>query len=414
MASSTDASKSGAVSPSALALPVAGVRLAAAASGQRYKNRDDLCLIEVAATGNTHCLFTTNRFSAAPVVVARRHLARAPARYLVINAGNANAGTGLQGEKAAVEICAAVARAAGCDTESVLPYSTGVIGQQLDAGRLAAQVPALMAGLRGDAWAEAAAAILTTDTRIKLRSARVRSGDHEFTVTGMTKGSGMIKPNMATMLAFVATDAAVELPALRELAAAAAARSFNAITVDGDTSTNDAFALIASGAAGNRPMADSGDANYVSLLEALDDVCAELAKDIIRDGEGATKFVSVAVRGGIAADDCAKVAYAVAESPLVKTALFASDPNWGRILAAVGRAGAQHLAIEEVDIDIGPCPIVRGGQPVPDYDEAAVARVMREVAIDIAIRIGRGSESLTVWTCDLSYDYVKINAEYRS
>lgn len=415
MASSTDMKRAGdTVNPSDMALPVRGVRLAVAASGLRYKGRDDLCLLEVDDAAAVHCLFTTNRFCAAPVTVARRHLAREPVRYLIINAGNANAGTGQPGERAALAVCAAVAHCAECDVEAVAPFSTGVIGQQLDAVRLAEKVPALLAALKEDAWNAAAAAIMTTDTRIKLRSARVTSGERQFVVTGMAKGSGMIKPHMATLLAFVATDAAIEPATLRQLAEAAAARSFNRITVDGDTSTNDAFALIASGAAGNAPIANQADEHYASLAAAIDYVCEELAKDVIRDGEGATKFVTIAVRGGTTAEDCSRVAYAVAESPLVKTALFASDANWGRILAAIGRAGAEHLAIDEVDIDIGPCPIVRGGQPMPDYDEAAVSAVMREAVIDIAIRIGHGFEATTVWTCDFSYDYVKINAEYRS
>jgi len=402
------------MTPSDVALPVGGIQLAVAASGLRYKGRDDLCLVALGTTAAVHCLFTTNRFCAAPVTVARRHLARQSARYLIINAGNANAGTGHAGEQAALAVCAAVAHRAECDVEAVAPFSTGVIGQQLDAARLVDKVPALVGGLKEDAWTAAAAAIMTTDTRVKLRSARVISGGRQFVVTGMAKGSGMIKPHMATLLAFVATDAAIDPATLRAMAEGAAARSFNRITVDGDTSTNDAFALIASGAAGNAPIAGQADAHYASLAAAIDYVCEELAKDVIRDGEGATKFVTIGVRGGTTAEDCSRVAYAVAESPLVKTALFASDANWGRILAAIGRAGAEHLAIDEVDIAIGPCPIVRGGQPVPDYDEAAVSVVMREAVIDIDIRIGHGTEATTVWTCDFSYDYVKINAEYRS
>jgi glutamate N-acetyltransferase / amino-acid N-acetyltransferase len=415
MASSTEMKHpDGMVNPSDIALPIVGVRLAVAASGLRYKGRDDLCLMELGPGSAVHCLFTTNRFCAAPVTVARRHLARTSARYLIINAGNANAGTGQPGERAALAVCAAVAHRADCEVEAVAPFSTGVIGQQLDATRLAGEVPGLLDRLQEDAWKAAAAAIMTTDTRVKLRSARVTSGDRQFVVTGMAKGSGMIKPNMATLLAFVATDAAVEPAALRQIAEAAAARSFNRITVDGDTSTNDAFALIASGTAGNAPIAEQTEEHYRNLSAAVQYVCEELAKDVIRDGEGATKFVTVGVRGGTTAEDCARVAYAVAESPLVKTALFASDANWGRILAAIGRAGAEHLAIDEVDIDIGPCSIVRGGQPVPDYDEAAVSAVMREAVIDIEIRIGNGQEATTVWTCDFSYEYVKINAEYRS
>jgi glutamate N-acetyltransferase/amino-acid N-acetyltransferase len=396
------------------ALPVAGLKLAATASGLRYKNRDDLCLVAIPEGAATHGVYTTNRFCAAPVIVARRHEASATPRFLIVNAGNANAGTGDRGVDAALEVCRAVARHGACAVEQVLPYSTGVIGQQLDSARLAECVPALFAGLAEDAWPRAAAAILTTDTRAKLRSATVVCGGQRFTVTGMTKGSGMIKPNMATMLAYVATDAAIARPVLAELAARATLRSFNRITVDGDTSTNDALVLIATGAAGNVSPKNIDDELGQALLAGFEQVCGELARDIVRDGEGATKFVTLHVHGGYSDEDCARVAYAVAESPLVKTALFASDANWGRILAAVGRAGAAQLDIEDVAIDIGPCPIVRGGQPVAGYDEAAVTAVIKQTNIDIDIVIGRGAHETTVWTCDLSYDYVKINAEYRS
>ncbi|MCB1745863.1 MAG: bifunctional glutamate N-acetyltransferase/amino-acid acetyltransferase ArgJ [Gammaproteobacteria bacterium] len=396
------------------ALPVSGLKLGATASGLRYKNRDDLCLIAIPEGASAHGVYTTNRFCAAPVIVARRHEANARPRFLVINAGNANAGTGDAGIAAALEVCRAVAGAGECSVEQVLPYSTGVIGQQLDSDRLAACVPALFADLAEDGWQRAAAAILTTDTRPKLRSATVVCGAHRFTVTGMTKGSGMIKPNMATMLAYVATDATIAQPVLAELTARAVARSFNRITVDGDTSTNDALVTIATGAAGNVSPASADDELGQALLGGFEQVCGELARDIVRDGEGATKFVALRVRGGYSEEDCARVAYAVAESPLVKTALFASDANWGRILAAVGRAGAARLDIEDVAIAIGPCPIVRAGQPVTDYDEAAVTAVIKQPTVDIDIAIGRGEHETTVWTCDLSFDYVKINAEYRS
>ncbi len=392
------------------ALPVAGIRLAATATNTRYKGRNDLTLIELAPGATAHCVFTRNIFCAAPVTVARQHVARAAPRYLIINAGNANAGTGTAGLEAAVAICAAVAANAGCLTEEVLPFSTGVIGQPMNAPALSAAVPALISALAVDGWETAAAAILTTDTRSKMRSVRVGP----YTVTGITKGSGMIKPDMATMLAYVATDAAVAPRALAQLAATVTEQSFNRITVDGDTSTNDALVLMATGGAGGPCIDSESHAQYGALCEAVAAVCRALAQDIIRDGEGATKFITVSVNGGSTERDCLKVAYAVAESPLVKTALFASDANWGRILAAVGRAGVESMRIEDIGIAVGGYPIVAAGEPVPGYEEARAAEIMRQGEIEIAIRIGHGPASVDVWTCDLSYDYVRINGEYRS
>ena len=393
---------------------IAGIRLATGASGTRYKNRSDLALIEIAPGASVECLFTRNKFCAAPVTIARQHWADGRSLYLIINAGNANAGTGALGEERCLDVCAAIAAAAGCATCDVLPFSTGVIGQQLNAAALAAPAPALVAALKSDGWEAAAAAIMTTDTRAKLRSVEVRHAQTRFAVTGIAKGSGMIKPDMATMLTYVATDATVNAGVWRGIARRATELSFNRITVDGDTSTNDALVLIATGAS-NTPCIDSeSHPLYAHLAAAVEAVCLGLAHDIVRDGEGATKFITVAVSGGHSEQDCLRVAYAVAESPLVKTALFASDPNWGRILAAVGRAGAEHLAINEVDLAIGGLSIVQGGEPAPDYTEAAAVVIMKKPDIDIAITIGRGDCTATVWTCDFSYDYVKINAEYRS
>jgi len=397
-----------------VALPVGGVRLAVGASGTRYRNRNDLTLIELAPGAAVHCLFTRNRFCAAPVTVARAHVAVATPRYLVINAGNANAGTGRAGEEAALAVCAAVAAAAGCRTEEVLPFSTGVIGQQLDVPRLTAAIPALVPALAADGWEAAAAAIMTTDTRLKLRSVRGEFNGRAFTVTGITKGSGMIKPDMATMLGYVATDCAVTPAMLARIAQRACDLSFNRITVDGDTSTNDALVLVATGAAGGTPVASPDDAGYAALAAAVEGVCVRLAQDIVRDGEGATKFITVRVGGGASESDCLAVAYAVAESPLVKTALFASDANWGRILAAVGRAPIAHLDIGAVGIAVGGYPIVAGGEPVAGYEEERASEIMRRRDIDIDIVIGTGPARTAVWTCDLSYEYVKINGEYRS
>ncbi len=396
------------------ARPVAGIRLATAASGTRYKNRTDLTLIEIAPGATVECLFTRNKFCAAPVTVAREHWASGQSRYLIINAGNANAGTGSPGEARCREVCAAIAEAAGCAAQDVLPFSTGVIGQQMNAAALSAPAPALVAALAADGWQNAAAAIMTTDTRAKIRSVEVSEGGHRFAVTGIAKGSGMIKPDMATMLGYVATDAKVAPAVWKAIAARATDLSFNRITVDGDTSTNDALVLMATGAAGT-PLIDSAQHPlYARLAAAVEAVCIGLAQDIIRDGEGATKFITVRVSGGYSEADCVRVAYAVAESPLVKTAMFASDANWGRILAAVGRAGAERLAIEEVNLAIGGLPIVTAGEPAPGYTEAEGSAIMKKPDIEIDITIGRGTQTATVWTCDFSYDYVKINAEYRS
>ncbi len=394
--------------------PIAGIRLATGASGTRYKNRTDLTLIEVAPGATVECLFTRNKFCAAPVTVARQHWASGHNRYLIINAGNANAGTGSEGEKRCLEVCAAVATAADCATSDVLPFSTGVIGQQMNAAALSAPAPSLVAALAADGWTNAAAAIMTTDTRPKIRSVEVRDGAQRFAVTGIAKGSGMIKPDMATMLAYVATDAAVTPAVWKAIARRATDLSFNRITVDGDTSTNDALVLMATGAAATPCIDNEQHPWYTRLAAAVEAVCLGLAQDVIRDGEGATKFISVKVSGGYDERDCVRVAYAVAESPLVKTAMFASDANWGRILAAVGRAGAARLEIDEVNLSIGGLPIVIGGEPAPGYTEAAGSAIMKLPDIDIDITIGRGPHQATVWTCDFSYDYVKINAEYRS
>lgn len=406
MASSTD--------PSGPVHPIDGVRLAAGASGLRYRGRNDVALIEVPPGGRTACLFTTNRFCAAPVTVARAHLGECRPRYLVVNAGNANAGTGKQGEADARQVCAAIAEAAGCAATEVLPFSTGVIGARMNPAPIEAIVPALLEALSADAWEDAAGAILTTDTRSKLRSRDVPCGAATYHVTGFAKGSGMIKPDMATMLAYVATDAPLDEACLQAVARRAADESFNCITVDGDTSTNDAFVLIASGDLAGAPIVDDADSRYAAVAAAVADVCRGLAQDIVRDGEGATHFVTLRVRGGESREDCRRVAYTVAESPLVKTALFAADPNWGRILAAIGRAGLERLDIARVCIAIGGHDIVRDGEPVPGYDEREIAAAMAETDVDIDIVLGGGPAAAEVWTCDLSYEYVKINAEYRS
>ena len=392
---------------------VPGIRLAATAAGIRYKNRDDLLLVELAAGGTCAAVFTRNAFCAAPVTVAREHLEKGPIRYLLINAGNANAGTGVPGLHAARETCRLLAGMAGCAMSQVMPFSTGVIGKDLPVDPFAKAIPGLLSALSEDAWPRAAAAIMTTDTLPKLVSREVALAGGRVTVTGIAKGSGMICPDLATMLAYVATDAGVPQALLQTLLQGAVAETFNSITVDGDTSTNDACVLLASGASGIAIEALESDDGR-ALAAGVRAVCAELAELIVRDGEGATKLVRIRVESAADSAEARGVAYTVAHSPLVKTALFASDPNWGRILAAVGRAGVDGLDIERIRIWLGDVCIVSGGGRHPDYTEEAGQAVMDRSEIEIRIDLARGDVGVEVLTCDLSYDYVKINAEYRS
>ena len=335
-------------------------------------------------------------------------------RYLLINAGNANAGTGRRGMADAESSCAALAAVGDCAAEEVLPFSTGVIGEHLPVDRIAAALPDLLGRLDASAWPVAARAIMTTDRVPKRVSRRFEIDGHTASITGIAKGAGMICPNMATMLAFIATDAAVAPDLLQACLGSAVARSFNAITVDGDTSTNDACVLVASGACGNPEIRDGASPGYAALQSAVESVCVELATAIVRDAEGATKLVTVQVEGAADVEEARTVAYTIAHSPLVKTALFASDPNWGRILAAVGRAGLRDLDIDRIRIHIGEVLIVEAGGRAPDYTEEAGAAVMAEPEILIRVSLGRGGAEARVLTCDLSYDYVRINAEYRS
>ncbi len=394
-------------------LPVPGVRVGACAAGIRYQDRDDLVLLELAAGARCAAVFTQNAFCAAPVTVAREHLASGGPRYLLINSGNANAGTGRQGRQDAEQSCARVAGQFGCDARQVLPFSTGVIGQRLPVERIAQALPALARALSEAHWEPAARAIMTTDTVAKGVSQRIELGGQPVTLTGIAKGAGMIRPNMATMLAFIATDAVVDQAFLDACIEQAVNRSFNRITVDGDTSTNDACVLIATGRADNPPLS-AGRPDAPVFQQAVDNLCERLAQLIVRDGEGATKFITVEVSGGRDIVECLQVAYTIAQSPLVKTALFASDPNWGRILAAVGRAGVEDLDIDGVRIHIGAVCIVRNGGVAPEYTEAAGQAVMREPEITIHVALGRGDAVERVWTCDFSHDYVTINAEYRT
>jgi len=395
-------------------LPVAGIRLAVGAAGIRYRDRNDLVLVELAAGTDCAAVFTRNAFCAAPVTLARTHLGAGAARWWLINAGNANAGTGARGLLDAAASCQAVAELTGDPAGSVLPFSTGVIGEHLPVERMAAALPRLLGQLAATHWPAAARAIMTTDRVPKLVSRQFACDGRTATLTGMAKGAGMICPDMATMLGFLATDAAVAPGFLTACLHAAVERSFNAITVDGDTSTNDACVLAATGALGNDPIAAAVSPDYAAFQAALDAVCIELATAIVRDAEGATKLVTVRIEGAASHAEARQVAYTIAHSPLVKTALFASDPNWGRILAAVGRAGIADLAIAGVRVWLGEVLIVDGGGRAPTYTEAAGAAVMRAPEILIRVALGRGESAAEILTCDLSYDYVRINAEYRS
>ncbi len=392
--------------------PVAGVRLGVTSAGIVTPGRADVVVIELCPDATVAAVFTRNAFCAAPVTVARRHWSEAAPRLLLINTGNANAGTGEQGIADAFECCRSLAEVAGLSPQQVLPFSTGVIGEPLPVSTICEALPAALQQLSPSAWRDAASGILTTDTRPKGASRRVVLPQGEITVTGIAKGAGMIKPNMATMLAYVATDAAVEQAALQQLLDRAVERSFNRITVDGDTSTNDAAVLIASGHSGISLTED--DPGWPDFADAVTAVTIELAQAIVKDGEGASKFVAVEVTGGADAGECLAVAYTVAESPLVKTALFASDANWGRILAAVGRADIRELDVDRVRIWINRVLVAENGARASSYTEQQGAEAMAPEHIHMVIDLGRGSHSDTVWTTDLSHDYIRINAEYRS
>ncbi len=399
-------------------LPVGGVSLGVTEAGIRKPGRKDLLVMKLGDGARVAGVFTQNRFCAAPVVVARQHLTMldpdASIRALVVNTGNANAGTGKEGMAAARRTCNDLAKLMGCSSTQVLPFSTGVIMEPLPVDRIAAGLPGCLADAREDNWFAAAQAIMTTDTLPKAVSRRVKVGSAEVTITGIAKGAGMIHPNMATLLGFVTTDAKLTLPLTRALVARAANRSFNCITVDGDTSTNDAFLLIATGKADMTEIDDAKGTAYAELTEGVITVAAELAQAIIRDGEGATKFITVRVEGGRKEEESRKVAYAIAHSPLVKTAFFASDPNLGRILAAVGYAGIADLVVDKVDLYLDDVLVARNGGRSPDYREADGQRVMKQSEITVRVLLNRGSAAATVWTCDLSHDYVTINAEYRT
>ena len=395
-------------------LPVAGVRLGIASAGIKKPGRRDITLIELAPGARVAGVFTQNRFCAAPVVLCKQHLAGGDIHALVINTGNANAGTGEEGLQRARQTCEAVARLMGWAAEAVLPFSTGVILEPLPIDKILPALPAARADLAPDHWSDAAHAIMTTDIVAKGASRRAQVGGKTVTVTGIAKGSGMIHPNMATMLGYVATDAAVAPGLMPQLVKEVADVSFNCVTVDGDTSTNDSFILIATGQAGNVEISDAAGADYAALKAAVSDVAIELAQAMARDGEGATKFITVAVEGGRDRAECKQIAYAIARSPLVKTAFFASDPNLGRILAAIGYAGVMDLDVNTLQVYLGDVLVAEKGGRAGSYTEAQGAAVMQEADITVRVALNRGNVNATVWTCDFSYDYVKINAEYRT
>jgi glutamate N-acetyltransferase/amino-acid N-acetyltransferase len=393
---------------------IAGLQLASMAAGIKKNGNDDLVVITIEASANCAATFTKNSFCAAPVTVAKNHLASEMPRALLINSGNANAGTGDTGLQNALQSCQWLAEALDCSAQQVLPFSTGVIGEQLPMPVLKAGIEKISDQLSEDNWLSAAQGIMTTDTVAKAVSKTITLDNKTVTISGIAKGSGMICPNMATMLAFIATDADIEADFLQQCLSTVVDDSFNSITVDGDTSTNDACVLIATGKAANRPLASTAETEATVFTDALADICRHLAQAIVRDGEGATKFVTVNVLHAQSKDEAKQVAYTIAHSPLVKTALFASDPNWGRILAAVGRAGIEQLDISGVNIFLGDVCIVRHGGVDENYSEEKGQRVMQQDEISITVELNRADESATVWTSDLSHEYVRINSEYRS
>jgi len=399
--------------------PVAGVKLGWAEANIRKPNRKDVLVISVDEGATVAGVFTLNRFCAAPVTVCREHLEKVRAggkgiRALVVNTGNANAGTGEPGMVAARETCDELARLAGIEPQQVLPFSTGVILEPLPVDRLKAGLPAALANRQAAHWYDAAQAIMTTDTLPKAVSRQVKIDGHTVTMTGISKGAGMIKPNMATMLGFLAFDANVAQPVLDELVKQVADRSFNCVTIDGDTSTNDSFILIASGKSSLPAITSTDSPAYAALRDAVTETAQTLSQLIVRDGEGATKFMTVQVEGGSSVAECRQIAYAICHSPLVKTAFYASDPNLGRILAAIGYAGVNDLDVDKIDLYLDDVLVAKSGARHPAYrDELGVA-AMRKPEFTVRVVLNRGKADATVWTCDFSFDYVKINAEYRT
>lgn len=393
--------------------PVAGFELGIASAGIKKPGRRDVVLMRCAEGSTVAGVYTQNAFCAAPVLLCKQRMQSSP-RYLLVNTGNANAATGELGLQAANAVCQELAGLLGCPVEQVLPFSTGVIGEPLPVAKIVAALPAAISDLREENWALAAEGIMTTDTLPKGASVQFQHNGVTVTVTGISKGAGMIRPNMATMLGYIATDVAVSQDILQNILHDAANKSFNRITIDGDTSTNDSCILVATGQAALTPITEAQGELYEALREAIEQVAMQLAQAIVRDGEGATKFVTVQVQGGANQQECLDVAYAVAHSPLIKTALFASDPNWGRIVAAIGYAGVKDLNTEQVNVYLNDVCIVAQGGRAQAYTEEQGAAVMQQAEILIRIELERGGSSETIWTTDLSHEYVRINAEYRS
>jgi glutamate N-acetyltransferase/amino-acid N-acetyltransferase len=395
-------------------LPVKGVELGIAEAHVRKPNRKDLLVIRLSPGSRVAGVFTQNRFCAAPVTLCREHLGAGDAIHaLLVNTGNANAGTGEAGLHHARQTCVALADLLGCKSAQILPFSTGVIMEPLPVERVVAGLPDCVADLHEDNWLNAAQAIMTTDIVAKGVSRRIEIDGRSVTITGIAKGSGMIHPNMATMLGYIATDAAVEQGALQRVIEHAVNRSFNCITVDGDTSTNDALVLMATGQSGISDVSVES-ASYELLRDTVTEVAMLLAQAIVRDGEGATKFMTIQVEGGRDEAECRKIAYAIAHSPLIKTAFFASDPNLGRILAAIGYAGVEDLDVNALRLYLGDVLVAENGGRAASYEEAQGAAIMRQPEITVRVQLARGEANATIWTCDFSYDYVKINADYRS
>lgn len=395
-------------------LPVKGVQLGFAEAYVKKPNRKDVLVIKLVEGSHVAGVFTKNRFCAAPVILCKEFLAlNNGIRALLVNTGNANAGTGEDGLKRAQQSCEALAGLLNLNANQVLPFSTGVILEPLPVDKVIAGLPAAIANLKEDNWLNAAEAIMTTDIVAKGTSRQLQLGGKAVTITGISKGSGMIHPNMATMLGYIATDAAVSQSALEQIIQFAVNQSFNCITVDGDTSTNDSLIVMATNQAANAEITPES-ADFATLRDAITDVAIELAQAIVRDGEGATKFMTVTVEGGKSQDECRKVAYAIAHSPLIKTAFFASDPNLGRILAAIGYAGIDDLDVNTLQLYLGDVLVAENGGRAASYLEEQGAAVMKESDILVRVVLNRGNENITIWTCDFSYDYVKINADYRS
>jgi glutamate N-acetyltransferase/amino-acid N-acetyltransferase len=395
--------------------PVPGVKLGVTEANIRKPNRKDLLVMQLAPGSRVAGVFTQNRFCAAPVVLCKEHLASgSEIRALVVNTGNANAGTGEEGMRRARQTCQSVAGLLGCTEQQVLPFSTGVIMEPLPVDRIVAGLPASVANLQEDNWLDAAQAIMTTDIVAKGAARKIQLGGKTVTVTGIAKGSGMIHPNMATMLGYIATDVAICQSALDAMIQHAVNRSFNCITVDGDTSTNDSLVLVATGQAGNSEITDAQSADYQALRDVVTEVAMVLAQAIVRDGEGATKFMTIRIEGGRDEAECRKIGYAIAHSPLIKTAFFASDPNLGRILAAIGYAGVGDLDVNLIKLHLGDVLVAENGGRAASYQETDGQRVMKEAEITVRVGLGRGDAEATIWTCDFSYDYVKINADYRT